>query len=208
MRNQLESDHSFTNANKTQTDYFPSGDSVQKVCKSNSYSPSKKRLNKINKRAPYQNKDDPFFYERSSTMITDSNQKKELSLSMVPSKKNKRQGKLIIDKDNQVNKSLVKPSQFKRRVMTGSNNNQAQGTTNYKSKVKKRLKFTMRNNKAISSKMQVKKKDWDLSFKVQGLSGFLNTSNEIYNDGKAWVINLRRYFNQDHHHQAFECNKE
>ncbi|CAI2364137.1 unnamed protein product [Moneuplotes crassus] len=184
MRHQLEKEHSFSNATNTQTNYFKKREemSEHKAAKSSSYSPSKKNLNKLNHKVIYQNKEDKFFYERSSTMVAEVQQNNDSSLSMIPSRKTKKMDKLILEHNENAKKFMAPAIQFKRRVNTGSKNPQAQGNLNCKSKVKKRLKFTMRNNKAISPKCKPKEKPCDLTFKVQGLSGFLNLSSDVYND--------------------------
>ncbi|CAI2371133.1 unnamed protein product [Moneuplotes crassus] len=185
--NQFENDHSFTNAIQTQANYFPNKEemSLKKVSKSNSYSPSKKKLNKLRKKVMLKNKDDQFFYERSSTMIAEAHQPKDSSFSVIPTGKNKKTEKLLLEQKDNHNKGISPLGQFKRRAQTGTNNSSVQGTHNYKSKVKKRLKFTMKNNKAINSKAKSKDIPCDLNFKVQGISGFLKTSNELYNEGKS-----------------------
>lgn len=62
--------------------------------------------------------------------------------------------------------------------MTGNANLPAQGNYNYKSKTRKRLKFTMRNEKIVASRMQIKKnKESRLNLKVCGQAGFINNSN-------------------------------
>mmetsp|Transcript_1918 Transcript_1918/g.1829 ORF Transcript_1918/g.1829 Transcript_1918/m.1829 type:complete len:155 (-) Transcript_1918:1015-1479(-) len=154
MRHQLEKEHSFSNATNTQTNYFKKREemSEHKAAKSSSYSPSKKNLNKLNHKVIYQNKDDKFFYERSSTMVAGVQQNNDSSLSMIPSRKTKKMDKLILEHNENAKKFMAPAIQFKRRVNTGSKNPQAQGNLNCKSKMKKRLKFTMRNNKAISPK--------------------------------------------------------
>lgn len=63
--------------------------------------------------------------------------------------------------------------------MTGNINLPNKGNFNQKSKTRKRLKFTMRNEKIIASRMQMKKeKNFDLNLKVLGQSGFISNLND------------------------------
>lgn len=58
------------------------------------------------------NKDDPFFYERSNTMIADFNQQ-DLAMNMRSIKKNRKTNKLLIEKNRISNKSFIKGDKSK-----------------------------------------------------------------------------------------------
>ena len=104
-------------------------------------------------------KDDPFFYERSNTMIAEINKVQESSLNKRPSNNP--------DKGEIQSKSIAKPSQFRGKISTHSSNQPLNGNFSYKTKTKKRPKFTMRNDKIVASKMQIRKnKNHDLNFRV------------------------------------------
>lgn len=131
------------------------------------------------------NPDDSFFYDNQTGMVTNLNQTQDGINGYSTTYKKSRKQKFIdyqSESPTKQNSKQVIP-QNKLRVMT-----QPAGNFNFKSKVKKRLKFTMRNEKSISTKIYQKplknNKMSDLQnivsiVAIQGSNSNVNTSHEV-----------------------------
>lgn len=131
------------------------------------------------------NQDDSFFYENQPAIVSDLNQTHDGINAYSTTYKKTRKQKFIdyqSDSPTKQNSKQIIP-QNKLRVMT-----QPAGNFNFKSKVKKRLKFTMRNEKSISTKIYQKplksNKVSDLQdivsiVAIQGTNSNVNTYHDI-----------------------------
>lgn len=127
--------------------------------KSNSYSPNKTRgfrreqksfVSKNLNDSEY--KDDQFFFEKSNINEHDLNQTQE-NIRGYDQPRNKNRRQKLLDKSDSPNKSFAKANINSRNTKAniGVNSNGVP-SINFKSKVKKRLKFTMRNDKMRAQK--------------------------------------------------------